>query len=152
MLARPPTATLPFLLLGNWRSQGARALFRAGRTIIPRMKREEIAEAAWQRHPLFRFFASVKLAMLLLAVLIVAMIAGTLWESSFDARVARAYIYDAWWFYIWLAAAGGELDLLGIIANAMEAASHGFLLTHLGIIRAAGGGADRALYGGSRGA
>ena len=35
-------------------------------------------EAPWQRNPLFRFFASVRLAMLLLAVLIVAIIEAAL--------------------------------------------------------------------------
>ena len=41
----------------------------------------------------FRFFSSVKLAVVLISVLILASIAGTLYETSFDARVARAYIY-----------------------------------------------------------
>jgi hypothetical protein len=45
----------------------------------------------WQRNPVFKFFASLKLAVILLAVLIVAAIAGTIYESSFDAKVARAH-------------------------------------------------------------
>ena len=44
---------------------------------------------SWQRNSVFRFFASLKLAVVLLAVLIIASIAGTIWESSFDAKVAR---------------------------------------------------------------
>jgi len=39
----------------------------------------------------------------LLAVLIVAAIAGTIYESSFDAKVARTYVYGAPWFNLWLA-------------------------------------------------
>jgi hypothetical protein len=50
---------------------------------------------AWQRNPVFEFFASLKLAVVLLAVLIIAAIAGTIYESSFDAKVARAYVYGA---------------------------------------------------------
>ncbi|MDP9098713.1 MAG: hypothetical protein M3N48_06935, partial [Verrucomicrobiota bacterium] len=50
---------------------------------------------SWQRNRVFQFFASIKLAVVLLAVLIVGAIAGTLWESSFDAKVARAYVYGA---------------------------------------------------------
>jgi hypothetical protein len=98
------------------------------------MKSEEIAEAAWQRNPLFRFFASVKLAMLLLAVLIVAIIAGTLWESSFDARVARAYIYEASWFYIWLLILAANLICSALSRMPWKRHHTGFLLTHLGII------------------
>ncbi|MFN2541288.1 MAG: hypothetical protein ABR514_03850, partial [Chthoniobacterales bacterium] len=56
----------------------------------------------WQRNGVFEFFASLKLAVVLLSVLIVAAIAGTIWESSFDAKVARAYVYGAPWFNAWL--------------------------------------------------
>jgi hypothetical protein len=38
------------------------------------------ARLTWLRYPIFRFFASVKLAVVLLAVLIVAAIAGTIYE------------------------------------------------------------------------
>src|SRR5256885_16135513 len=64
---------------------------------------------AWQRNPLFEFFASLKLAVVLLAVLIIAAIAGTLYESSFDAKRAGAYIYGAPWFKIWLVLLGANL-------------------------------------------
>ena len=57
---------------------------------------------SWQRGKIFKFFASIKLAVVLLAVLIVASIAGTIYESSFDAKVARAYVYGAPWFNLWL--------------------------------------------------
>jgi len=59
-------------------------------------------QPAWQRNPIFEFFASLKLAVVLLAVIIVAAIAGTIYESSFDAKIARAYVYDAQWFNLWL--------------------------------------------------
>jgi hypothetical protein len=45
---------------------------------------------SWQRNRVFKFFASIQLAVVLLAVLIVAAITGTIYESSFDAKVARA--------------------------------------------------------------
>src|SRR5439155_8914823 len=40
-------------------------------------------QPAWQRNPIFEFFASLRLAVVLLAVLILAAIAGTIYESSF---------------------------------------------------------------------
>src|SRR4030095_1048200 len=39
-------------------------------------------QPAWQRNPVFELFASLKLAVVLLAVLIIAAIAGTIYESS----------------------------------------------------------------------
>ncbi|KAF5408041.1 MAG: hypothetical protein Udaeo2_17910 [Candidatus Udaeobacter sp.] len=68
-----------------------------------------IEQPAWQRNPIFEFFASLKLAVVLLAVIIVAAIAGTLYESSFDAKVARAYVYGAPWFNLWLVLLGANL-------------------------------------------
>ena len=58
-------------------------------------------QPAWQRNAIFEFFASLKLAVVLLTMLIIAAIAGTLYESSFDAKVARAYVYGAPWFNLW---------------------------------------------------
>jgi hypothetical protein len=96
------------------------------------MKNEDAP--AWQRNKLFRFFASVKLAMLLLAVLIVAIIIGTLYESSFDARVARAYIYQAAWFNFWLLLLSANLICSAFSRMPWKRHHTGFLLTHLGII------------------
>src|SRR2546423_9272276 len=71
-------------------------------TSQPIMATISSARPSWQRGPVFKFFASLKLAVVFLAVLIVAAIAGTIWESSFDAKVARAYVYRAPWFNLWL--------------------------------------------------
>ena len=89
---------------------------------------------AWQRHPLFKLFSSVKLAVILLAVLIVASIFGTVYETSFDAKVARTYIYNAWWFNLWLVVLC--LNLLCSALSRLPWKRHhtGFLVTHLGII------------------
>ena len=67
------------------------------------MAKSNVSEQpAWQRNPVFEFFAPLKLAVVLLAVLVIAAIAGTIDESSFDAKVARAYVYGAPWFNLWL--------------------------------------------------
>src|SRR5437879_942295 len=89
---------------------------------------------AWQRNPLFEFFASLKLAVVLLAVLIIAAIAGTLYESSFDAKVARAYIYGAPWFNIWLVLLGANLTCSALSRWPWRKHHVAFLITHLGII------------------
>lgn len=87
-----------------------------------------------RRNPVFRFFASLQLALLLLAVLIVASIIGTIYESKLTAEVARAFIYEAWWFNLWLLLLAG--NLAGVAFSRLPWKKHhtGFLLTHLGII------------------
>jgi hypothetical protein len=88
----------------------------------------------WQRGPVFRFFASLKLAVVLLAVLIIASIAGTIYESSFDAKVARAYIYQAPWFNLWLVLLGANLTVSALSRWPWRKHHVAFLITHLGII------------------
>jgi hypothetical protein len=89
---------------------------------------------AWQRNPIFEFFASLKLAVVLLAVIIVAAIAGTLYESSFDAKVARAYVYGAPWFNLWLVLLGANLACSALSRWPWRKYHLAFLITHLGII------------------
>ncbi len=87
-----------------------------------------------QRNPLFEFFASLKLAVVLLAVLIVAAIVGTISESSFDAKVARAYVYGAPWFNLWLVLLGANLAASALSRWPWHKHHLAFLITHLGII------------------
>src|SRR5882724_3696609 len=88
----------------------------------------------WQRNRVFLFFASLKLAVILLAVLIVGAIAGTLYESSFDAKVARAYVYGAPWFNAWLIFLAANLTVSALSRWPWKKHHVAFLVTHLGII------------------
>jgi len=92
------------------------------------------APPAWQRSAIFRFFASLKLAVILLAVLIIASIAGTIYESSFDAKVARAYVYGAPWFNLWLILLAANLAVSAFSRWPWRKHHVAFLITHLGII------------------
>ncbi len=89
---------------------------------------------SWQRNSVFKFFASIKLAVVLLAVLIVAAIAGTIYESSFDAKVARAYVYGAPWFNLWLLLLVANLTASALSRWPWRKHHVAFLITHLGII------------------
>src|SRR5947207_1437438 len=91
-------------------------------------------QPAWQRNPIFEFFASLKLAVVLLAVIIVAAIAGTIYESSFDAKIARAYVYGAPWFNLWLILLGANLACSALSRWPWRKHHLAFLITHLGII------------------
>ena len=88
----------------------------------------------WQRNAVFRFFASLKLAVVLLAVLIIGAIAGTLYESTFDAKVARAYVYGASWFNVWLILLAANLIVSALSRWPWKKHHVAFLITHLGII------------------
>jgi hypothetical protein len=91
-------------------------------------------QPAWQRNSIFEFFASLKLAVVLLAVLIVAAIVGTIYESSFDANVARAYVYGSPWFNLWLVLLGANLACSALSRWPWRKHHLAFLITHLGII------------------
>jgi hypothetical protein len=91
-------------------------------------------QPVWQRNSVFEFFASLKLAVVLLAVLIVAEIAGTIYESSFDAKVARAYVYGAPWFNAWLVLLALNLAASALSRWPWQKHHSAFLITHLGII------------------
>jgi hypothetical protein len=86
------------------------------------------------RNRTFKFFASVKLAVVLLGVLIIGAIFGTIYESSFDAKVARAYVYGAPWFNIWLILLGTNLTVSALSRWPWKKHHTAFLVTHLGII------------------
>ncbi|MFN2507202.1 MAG: hypothetical protein ABR589_00320 [Chthoniobacterales bacterium] len=92
------------------------------------------APPSWQRNFFFEFFSSLKLAVVLLAVLIVASIAGTIWESSFDAKVACAYVYGAPWFNLWLLLLAANLAVSALSRWPWRKHHVAFLVTHLGII------------------
>jgi hypothetical protein len=91
-------------------------------------------QPAWQQNAIFEFFSSLKLAVVLLAVLIAGAIVGTLYESSFDAKVARTYVYGAPWFNAWLVLLGANLTASAFSRWPWKKYHTAFLITHLGII------------------
>jgi hypothetical protein len=70
----------------------------------------------------------------LLAVLIIGAIFGTIYESSFDAKIARAYVYGAPWFNVWLLLLGANLAVSALSRWPWKKHHVAFLVTHLGII------------------
>ncbi|HVF71185.1 MAG TPA: hypothetical protein VM940_06220 [Chthoniobacterales bacterium] len=106
-----------------------------------------LSRPSWQRNRVFQFFASVKLAVVLLAVLIIGAIAGTIYESSFDAKVARAYVYGAPWFNIWLLFLAANLAVSAVSRWPWKKHHVGFLVTHLGIITLLAGSLVGRIWG-----
>ena len=101
----------------------------------------------WQSNPVFEFFASLKLAVVLLVVLIVAAIVGTIYESSFDAKVARTYIYGAPWFNFWLVLLAANLTVSALSRWPWRKHHVAFLITHLGIITLLAGSLIGRIWG-----
>ena len=91
------------------------------------------ADMRWWRIT-YRFLSSVRLAVILLMVLIVATAIGTICESRFDAKVARAYIYEAPWFNVWLILLGVNLASAAFSRYPWKKHHTGFVITHAGII------------------
>ncbi|HLX61946.1 MAG TPA: hypothetical protein VKX17_11755 [Planctomycetota bacterium] len=83
---------------------------------------------------IFKFLASLKFAITLLAVLIIAIIFGTIFDSQMSADVAQKYIYNAWWFNAWLAALCVNLFCVAAIRYPWKRHQTGFVITHAGII------------------
>jgi hypothetical protein len=67
-------------------------------------------------------------------MLIIAAIAGTLYESSFDVKVARGYVYGAPWFNLWLVLLGANLACSALSRWPWRKHHVAFLITDLGII------------------
>src|SRR5437763_136333 len=102
---------------------------------------------SWQRRRVFRFFSSLKLAVVLLAILIIGAIAGTLYESTFDAKVARAYVYGAPWFNLWLLFLAANLIVSALSRWPWKKHHVAFLITHLGIITLLAGSLIGRIWG-----
>ena len=84
---------------------------------------------------------------MLLAVLIIGSVAGTIYESSFDAKVARAYVYGAPWFNLWLLLLAANLAVAAFSRWPWKKHHVAFLVTHLGIITLLAGSLIGRIWG-----
>ncbi len=108
----------------------------ARQVAAPRMKGSR-SSGGRDRSLMWRFihlFGSLKMAMWLFVVLIVACAVGTVYESRFDAQIARYYIYEAPWFTLWLILLCITLACAAFTRLPWKKRHTGFVVTHLGII------------------
>jgi len=77
---------------------------------------------------------SLDLAILLLLSLAGVCAVATFLESGFSARVARAYVYQAPWFNVWLLLLGLNLSCSAATRWPWERKHAGFVITHAGIL------------------
>ncbi len=77
---------------------------------------------------------SLKLALLLLATIAIAIAVATFCESSFNTKVAQAYIYKAPWFTAWLGVLCVNLFAVTLTRWPWQRKHLGFVITHYGIV------------------
>jgi energy-coupling factor transporter transmembrane protein EcfT len=82
----------------------------------------------------FKFFASLELAVFIILTMAGSLAAGTIYESRYSAAVAGQMVYKSWWLQIilWIFIC----NLAAVALSRLPWRRHhiGFLITHLGII------------------
>ncbi len=82
----------------------------------------------------FKFFASLELAVFLILTLAVVLSVGTIYESKYGAPVAGQLVYRSWWMQVLLWLFMLNLAAVAISRLPWKKQHVGFLITHLGII------------------
>lgn len=98
------------------------------RALIAERQRRSVA---WR---VIHMLGSLWLALFLLATIALACGIATFAESSFDTKIARAYIYKAPWFLVWLGVLCINLFAVTLTRWPWQRKHLGFIITHYGII------------------
>ncbi|MDX2226792.1 MAG: hypothetical protein SFY92_06865 [Verrucomicrobiae bacterium] len=96
--------------------------------VIARRQKESLF---WQ---VVHGLGSLRLAVFLLITIALAVAVATLCESSFNSKVAHAYIYAAPWFMAWLVMLCVNLLCAALTRWPWQKKHTGFVITHAGII------------------
>src|SRR5882757_2540310 len=98
------------------------------RMLIAERQRRSLA---WR---VIHLLGSLKFALLLLATIAIAIAVATFCESSFNTKIAQAYIYKAPWFTVWLGVLCVNLFAVTLTRWPWQRKHLGFVITHYGII------------------
>lgn len=105
--------------------------------MLPKAERKKLAEQRCSQSLAWRMvhaLGSLDLAILLLLSLAGVCAVATFLESGFSARVARAYVYNAPWFNVWLLLLALNLTCSAATRWPWEKKHAGFVITHAGIL------------------
>ncbi len=83
---------------------------------------------------IFKFFASLQLAIFVLSALILILAAGTFIESLHGTEASRILIYDSSWFTFVLLLLGVNVAAAALDRLPWKRKHSGFVITHLGIL------------------
>lgn len=87
-----------------------------------------------KKNIIFKYFSSVKLAIPLLFILLIASVVGTLIESRYNAQVADIRIYSAKWFIILLFFLWANIFCATVSRIPFKKHHTGFVITHIGLL------------------
>lgn len=96
---------------------------------------------------LFRYASSVRLAVPIMLTIIVAVAAGTIFESRHNSEYARIAVYDSWWFQIVLGLLALNVFCAMMSRYPWKAQQTGFVITHIGILILLSGSWVTKIYG-----
>jgi len=96
---------------------------------------------------IYLFFGSVKLAIPVMLCLLGASVAGTLFESKYNAEYAGIVIYKTWWFMAILFLLFINILLATFTRLPWKKRHLGFLITHLGMLLLLIGSVMTMVYG-----
>lgn len=82
----------------------------------------------------FGFLSSLKLAVVVVLGLAVALTFGTLYESKYDTRTGKYFVYGAWWFMALLGMLGLNILAVALSRIPWKRRHAAFLIAHLGIL------------------
>jgi hypothetical protein len=83
---------------------------------------------------LFKFLASLKLAVIVITLLIITLVTATTLESVYSTETARRLVYDSTWFSLLLLFLGINVLASALIRFPWKRHQTGFVVTHLGIL------------------
>ncbi len=89
---------------------------------------------ALKKNPIFRFFASLKLAVILLVSLAAILAVATFYESVYDTKTAQYLVYRSPLFAVFLGVLGLNLAASALMRYPWKKSQTGFVVTHVGII------------------
>ena len=82
----------------------------------------------------YRFLASLKLAVISLSSLAAALALGTFFERSYGTSAAQDYVYQSTWFAVLLAFLAINILCAALIRFPWKRRQTGFVITHLGLL------------------
>ena len=87
-----------------------------------------------KKNSIFRFLASLKLAVILLVALAAILSIATFYESIYDTKTAQYLVYKSPLFALFLGFLGVNLLCSALMRYPWKKSQTGFVITHLGII------------------
>ncbi len=82
----------------------------------------------------FKFLASIQLALPMILLISALLAAGTIVESRYSTAVAKRFVYSTWWFNLALLLLGINVLCSALSRFPWKKHQTGFVITHLGIL------------------